>query len=71
MEKLKRKKVLGKKKKTKKQNKKKKQTQRKKEYHSVRKRKKFLRESGWYWQSSTLASRFRKKEVIIKPKFAK
>ena len=58
---------------------KKKQAQRRKEkYHSVEKRKHFLRESDWYWWSSTLASRFRTKEspsnqnlpyIILKTRF--
>ena len=38
-----------------------KKKERKKEYHSAKKRKKFLRDSDQYWQSSVLA---------VKPKFA-
>ena len=43
----------------------------KKEYNSVKKIKKFLCESNWYWESYTLVSRLiLNKEVAVKLKFA-
>ena len=41
---------------------------REKGYHSVEKRKKYLCESDWYWQSSTLTSRFRTKKSLSNQK---
>ena len=43
----------------------KKQTlRRKKGYHSVKKRKNFLCDRDWYWESSSLASRFQTKTLL-------
>ena len=45
--------------------------ERKEEYNSVKKIKKFLCESNWYWESYTLVSRLiLNKEVAVKLKFA-